>query len=184
MGGRIDRFLWLVLAWAFGSSAWAQFGSTFAYTGDDALRDASDVHWVHYGGFGNNVLLQDDQLLWPWLPTLFFEQGYLIKPANELANISLSVSPEVFLTAFFMGRVTANAEVVLGNEASNKTLRGLGCRFGVGYSALGSTFGLTESTPVVRAGALFGNIRLTYAYSLGTQTAIDHQIGVGIKFDW
>jgi hypothetical protein len=107
-----------------------------------------------------------------------------VKPANGTANISLNVAPELFLTTFFMGRITGTAEVVLGNEASNKALRGAGFRFGAGYSALGSTFGFTEATPVVRAGVLFDNIRLTYAYSLGNRAIIDHQIGVGIKFDW
>lgn len=184
MAARSERVPLLLAGLILGVVGRAQFGSTFAYTGDDALRDAADVHWVHYGGFSNNVLLVDQALLWPWMPTLFYEQGYLVEPSNEKANISLNVAPELFLTTFFMGRVTGTAEVVLGNEASNRMLRGFGFRFGGGYSVLGSTFGFTESTPVLRAGALFGNVRLTYAYSIGNRAIIDHQIGVGIKFDW
>ena len=184
MVARSDRAWFLTCALLCAGASCGQFGNTFAYTGDDALRDAANVHWVNFGGFTNNFLVEDEELLWPWMPSLFYEHGYLVNPSNGTANISLNVSPEIFLTTLFMGRITGTAELVLLKEAMNKPERGLGLRIGAGYSALGSTFGFTEATPIVRAGLLFGNVRATYAYSVGSRAIIDHQIGIGIKFDW
>ncbi len=179
-----ERLLGLFLGLALAANSLAQQGSTFAYTGEDALADQFNLHRVNYGGFTNNFALQDQDIIWPWLPTLFYEHGHLLMPRNKHVNACLTISPEIFLTVFFMGRVTATADVVLLNEAGNQPSKGIGLRIGAGYSALGSTFGLTETTPIVRAGLLISNIRFTYAYSLSHITVIDHQFGVGIKFDW
>ncbi len=83
-----------------------------------------------------------------------------------------------------MGRVAGSLDIVLLNEASNKEARGLGLRAGIGFSALGSTFGLVESSPFLRAGILIGNIRVTYAKNIVIPTIIDHQVTIGLKFDW
>ena len=162
----------------------AQNTPTFAYTGDDALLSAANVHRVNFGGFANSVLLEDQKLLFPFLPSLVYETGYLLWPSNRHANVSLNVAPEVFVTVFFMGRITGTAEVVLFNEASTRHERGVGLRIGAGYSALGSSFDFAETTPVLRAGFLIGNIRATYMHSVGRNAIIDHQLGVAIKFDW
>ena len=184
MGAGSERFVCALTIFLIGPCAQGQFGNTFAYTGDDALRDQANTHIVNYGGFANNLALQEQTVVLPYLPTLFYECGYLLRPANRTANVVFAVAPEIFLTTFFMGRVSATAELVLLNEAGNKPERGIGLRLGGGYSALGSTFGFTESGPIVRAGILIGNIRLTYMYSLGKRTVVDHQVGIGIKFDW
>jgi hypothetical protein len=179
-----ERLSGLCIALVLTGSALAQQGTTFAYTGEDALADQLNLHRVNYGGFTNNFAVQDQEIVWPWLPTLFYEHGHLLMPQNKQANLCFTISPEVFLTMFFMGRVTATADVVLLNEAGNKPTKGVGLRVGAGYSALGSTFGFSETTPILRAGLLISNIRFTYAYSLSHTTIIDHQFGVGIKFDW
>jgi hypothetical protein len=184
MGARNKRWPAVVCLLLASTAALAQTTETFAYTGDDARRSAANVHWVNFGGFANNVVLVDQELLFPYLPSLFYETGYLLLPANRTANVSLNVAPEIFLSTFFMGRVTGTAELVLINEATTRQEHGLGLRFGLGYSALGSTFDFTESTPLVRAGLLFGNIRVTYAYSFGQRAILSHQLGIGIKFDW
>ncbi len=184
MGCASERLLGLCTAVLLAVAATAQQGSTFAYTGEDALADQFNLHRVNYGGFTNNFALQDQEIVFPWLPTLFYEHGHLILPQNKRANVSLTISPELFLSVYFMGRVTASADLVLLNEAGNKPTKGVGLRVGAGYSALGSTFGLNETTPILRAGLLITNIRITYAYSLSHTTIIDHQFGVGIKFDW
>lgn len=184
MVARSEHIIGLALALISSACCFGQFGNTFAYTGDDALRDAANAHRVNFGGFTNNLLMQDNELFWPWLPSLYYETGYLVKPANEKANISLNVAPEIFLTTLFMGRVTGTAELVLLDEATNKPGRGFGLRVGAGYSAVGSTFEFTEATPIARVGFLIDNVRVTYAYALAEGAVIDHQIGVGIKFDW
>ncbi len=184
MGCASERLAGLCIAALMAGPLLAQQGSTFAYTGEDALDDQFNLHRVNYGGFTNNFALQDQDIVWPWLPTLFYEHGYLVLPRNQQANVCLTIAPEVFLTMFFMGRITATADLVLLNEAGNKPTKGLGLRVGAGYSALGSTFGFSETSPILRAGLLISNIRFTYAYSLSNTTIIDHQFGVGIKFDW
>jgi hypothetical protein len=162
----------------------AQFGNTFAYTGDDLRRSQAEVHWAHFGGFTNNLALQGGAVVHPFLPALFYEASYLIQPSNEFANFAIGVIPEAFVSVLFMGRVTAMADVLLFQEASNKPGKGVGLRAGLGYGVLGSTFELVESSPVARVGILISNIRVTYAYSTDRRTVIDHQLGVGIKFDW
>lgn len=165
----------------------AQPGGTFAYTGEDAARDAMDQHNVHFGGFSNSVLVvpyEEGELVWPWLPALFYEYNYLVLPRNRGLNLSLGATPEINLFPYFMGRVSGLAELTVGAESHNNPGQGAGLRFGAGYSALGSTFGLTENSPVLRAGVLFNNIRLTYMYSTARPIYINHQIMVAIKFDW
>ena len=83
-----------------------------------------------------------------------------------------------------VGYVSGTADLLLFNEAETQPGPGFGLRIGAGYSALGSTFEFTEHTPIVRAGFLISNIRVTYAYSFGRETIVDHQLGIGIKFDW
>ncbi len=97
-----------VLAALFASTlVLAQFGNTFAYTGEDALRDQANVHFVNYGGFANNLALVDQTVVAAYLPSLFYEAGYLLRPANRKANLELSVTPEVFLNVLFMAREKA-----------------------------------------------------------------------------
>lgn len=166
------------------TTARAQYGTTFAYTGEDALRDRADVHFTNHGGFANNLAVDGPTVILPYLPSLFYEAGYLVRPANHTANLNVNVTPEVFLNVLFMARVTAMADLVLLNEATNKPAQGIGFRVGAGYGALGSSFDFAEAGPVVRAGFLIGNIRTTYAYSPGNTTVIDHQLAIAIKFDW
>lgn len=185
MGARNKRHTsYLVGMLAATTGVQSQSTETFAYTGDDAMRSASNVHWVSYGGFGNNVALRTQDVLFAYLPSLFFETGYLLWPANRTANMSLNASPELFFAPFFMGRLTGTADLMLLNEATTRQEHGLGVRFGLGYSAVGSTFDFTESGPLVRAGVLLGNIRTTYAYNFGPQVLIQHHLCIGIKFDW
>ena len=184
MGINNSRLTAVLLAFLLQTVARAQNEPTFAYTGEDAQRSAANVHHVNFGGLANSVLVADEVLLFPYLPALFYETGYLLLPSNRNVNVSLNVAPEVFLSVFFMGRITGTAELVLFNEASTRRERGLGLRIGAGYSALGSTFDYAESTPVLRAGFLIGNIRATYMHSIGGNAIIDHQLGIAIKFDW
>lgn len=184
MGARNRRLLLAGSVLCVLTTLRAQNTPTFAYTGDDAMRSAANVHRVNFGGLANSVLVEDNRLLFPYLPALFYETGYMLLPSNRNVNVSLNVAPEIFLSVFFMGRITGTAEVVLFNEASTRHERGLGLRVGVGYSALGSTFDYAESTPVLRAGLLIGNIRTTYMHSIGGNAIIDHQLGIAIKFDW
>lgn len=179
-----DRLV--VLLFILGSSltAKAQFGSTFAYTGEDALRSQQNVHYAHFGGFANSIAFDRDRLIHPFLISLFYEMDYLIKPANETINASLNVTPEIFLNVLFMGRVAGTADLLLFNEATNKPGPGFGLRLGGGYSVLGSTFDLVESSPILRAGFSISNIRATYTYSTRRDIVVNHQIAVGIKFDW
>ena len=162
----------------------AQQGETFAYTGTDALRNAANVHFLHYGGLANNFILDEQTVVLPYLPSLVYEAGYLVLPGNQMANLCLSAMPEVFFYPWFMARVTGILDATFLNEAQTHEERGVGFRFGVGYSALGSTFNFTESSPVLRAGLLISNIRVTYTYSWGRQTVIDQQVAIAIKFDW
>lgn len=163
----------------------AQPGTTFAYTGEDAVVSAMDVHNAHFGGFGNSMLVGDDErIAWPWLPTLFYEYGRLLNPQNKVANLIFSARPELHLYPWLMGRVSGLAEVGLGADAHNRPGQGLGCSFGAGYSVFGATFGLTESSPVLRAGITIDNIRITYMYSTTPGIFINHHVGVGLKFDW
>ncbi len=160
--------------------------STFAYTGEDAILDALDQHHVHFGGFSNSVLVEADEegkLVWPWLPAIFYEYNYLLLPSNKGLNVSLGATPEINLFPLFMGRVSGLAELTLGAESHNKPGKGAGLRFGAGFTALGSTFGFTESSPVLRAGVLFNNIRVTYMYALAEPIYINHQVMVAIKLD-
>ncbi len=184
MGARNKRLLLAGSVLCACSALRAQNTPTFAYTGDDAIQSAANVHHVNFGGFANSVLVEDQKLLFPYLPSLIYETGYLLWPGNRRANVSLNVAPELFVTVFFMGRITGTVEVVLFNEAGTRHERGIGLRLGAGYSALGSTFDFAESTPVLRAGLLIGNIRATYMHSVGGNAIIDHQVGVAIKFDW
>jgi hypothetical protein len=178
---KTPALLWLVCS-AFIANA--QNGNTFAYTGDDALRLQANVHYAHFGGFSNSVLIEEQRVIYPFLPALFYEMNYLVLRDRKHVNVGLGVSPEVFLTVLFMARAFGTVDVLLFNEASNKPGNGIGLRAGLGYSVLGSTFDLTESTPVFRAGLTISNIRITYAHALGDNILIDHHLGVGIKFDW
>jgi hypothetical protein len=177
----------VILAVMLSGLSRGQPGTTFAYTGDDAVEDAMDTHNVHFGGFSNSVLVAadaDEQLVWPWLPALFYEYNYLLRPCNNVVNVSLGAAPEINLFPLFMGRVTGLAEITLGAEAHNRPGHGAGLRFGAGFTAFGSSFGFTENSPVLRAGFLVNNIRITYMYSTAKPLYINHQLTVGIKFDW
>ena len=187
MAKSAERFLsgWLVCL--LSGVVHAQQGSTFAYTGEDAVLDALDVHHAHFGGLSNSVVTVeygDGQLVWPWLPALFYEYNYLLRPQNRVFNVNLCATPEINIFPLFMGRASGLAEITLGAEAHNRPGHGAGFRFGAGFSALGSSFGLTESSPVIRAGFLFDNIRITYMYSTAKPLYINHQLMVAIKFDW
>lgn len=163
----------------------AQPGTTFAYTGKDAVVSAMDVQNAHFGGFGNSMLVyEDERIAWPWLPTIFYEYGRLLNPQNKVANLIFSARPELHLYPWLMGRVSGLAEVGFGADAHNKPGQGWGCSFGAGYSVFGATFGLNESSPVLRAGITMDNIRITYMYSTTPGIFINHHLGVGIKFDW
>ena len=187
MAASAERLAWALAAFVIAGAAHAQPGSTFAYTGEDAVLDALDEHHAHFGGFSNSVLTVeygDGVLVWPWLPALFYEYNYLLRPHNRVFNVNLGATPEINIYPLFMGRATGLVELTLGAEAHNRPGQGAGFRIGGGFSALGSTFGLAESSPVVRAGFLFDNIRITYMYSTAKPLYINHQIMVAIKFDW
>lgn len=184
MGGRRSRALFFTLALASPWCLQAQQGDTFAYTGDDLVRSKQNVRYLNYGGFANNFALDGQTVVVPYLPSFFYEAGYLLTPANDRAGLCISAMPEIFLYPLFMGRVTGILDANFLNEASTHEKRGLGLRIGIGYSALGSTFGFTESTPVIRAALLIENIRASYTYSWGRRTIVDHQLAVAIKFDW
>jgi hypothetical protein len=185
VAGRSKRNALLLAVLPIGIGACAQFGTTFAYTGKDAAIDALNTQHAHFGGISNSVLvLKEENFVWPYLPAIFFEYNYLLRPRNKQANLSLGVTPEVNVFPLFSGRVSGLAELVLFAEADNKPEKGFGLRVGAGYSVFGSTIGLTESSPVLRAGFLVDNIRITYMHTLGKQIYVDHQIAVGIKFDW
>jgi hypothetical protein len=184
MGGRRSRALLLILALSLPWCLKAQQGATFAYTGDDLLRSKANVHYLNYGGFANNLVLDEQDVLLPYLPSFLYEAGYLVTPANGHAALCISAMPEVFLYPWLMGRVTGILDANFLNEAATHEKRGLGFRIGIGYSALGSTFDFAESTPVLRAAILIGNIRTSYTYSWGRRTVVDHQLAIAIKFDW
>ena len=162
----------------------AQRDATFAYTGNDAVRSAESAHFANFGGLANNVAVADNEPVASYLPSLFYEGSYLLGQPNHTVNIGLDAMPEVFLNVLFMGRVTATADLLLLSEAQGEPGKGFGMRVGAGFSALGSTFGLTETTPVLRAGFLFNNIRITYAYGAGSEVIVKHQLAIAIKFDW
>ena len=184
MAGRKSRTLFLLIALSFSWCLQAQRGDTFAYTGDDQLRSQENVHNLNYGGFANNFALADQTVVIPYLPSIFYEAGYLLTPANGRAGVCISAMPEVFLYPWLMGRVSGFLDANFLSEASTHEERGPGFRVGVGYSALGSTFGLSETTPLIRAAILIQNIRVSYTYSWGQRTVVDHQLAVAIKFDW
>ncbi|MBL7953482.1 MAG: hypothetical protein JNJ91_00485 [Flavobacteriales bacterium] len=184
-GRRSDRYGLSAALLFVAVLARAQPGSTFAYTGKDAAVSALDVQNAHFGGFGNSTLVgEDERIAWPWLPTIFYEYGRLLSPQNKLANLIFSARPELHLYPWLMGRVSGLVEVGLGADAHNRPGQGLGCSFGVGYSAFGATFGLSESSPVLRAGITIDNIRITYMHSTTPGLFINHHLGVGLKFDW
>lgn len=184
MAGRKSRTLFLLLALSCPWCLKAQQGGTFAYTGDDLVRSKANRHNLNYGGFASNFAVSGQMTVVGYLPSFFYEAGYLLTPSNRHAGLCISVMPEIFLYPWFMGRVTGVLDANFLNEASTQEDRGVGFRLGLGYSALGSTFGFTESTPVIRAAILIANIRATYTYSLGHRTLVDHQLAVAIKFDW
>lgn len=184
MAGRRSSGLLLVAVLAFAGAANAQRGETFAYTGEDALRSGTNTRVLNYGGLANNLLVADGTVLFPYLPTIFYEAGYLLTPPNGKAALSVSAMPELFLSPWFMGRVMGLVEANFMGEAQTHEVRAGGFRAGIGYAALGSTFGVTGNTPVVRAGFLVGSIRVTYTYSLAQQVVLNHQMAVALKFDW
>ena len=179
-----ERFRSLLIAILLAPSIHAQSGNRFAYTGDDLLRSQANVNYAHFGGFSANLAIQEDRIIHPFVASLFYEMNYMVRPGNEAINLGLGVVPEIFLNVFFMGRVTGTADLLLFNEANNKPDPGFGLRIGAGYSALGSTFDHTEHTPIARAGFSFSNIRVTYAYGLKPEILVNHQLAIGVKFDW
>ena len=187
MAASAERFACGLVALVLAGALNAQPGSTFAYTGEDAVLDALNTQHAHFGGFTNSVLVIKDKqqdYVWPVLPAIFFEYNYLVFPRNHGFNVNLGATPEINLFPWFMGRASVLAELSFLAEADNKPGQGFGLRFGGGFSALGSTFGLTETSPVLRAGFVVDNIRVTYMYSTAKDIYINHQVGVGIKFDW
>ena len=163
----------------------AQPGTTFAYTGDDAVVSALNTHHAHFGGFSNSVLVyEEENFVWPYLPALFYEYDYLPMPGNHGMNVLLCATPEVNLFPFFVGRVSGLLELGLGADADNKPGHGFGFRFGGGFSALGTTFGLAESSPVLRAGFTIDNVRVTYMRMMDTDVYVNHHLAIGLKFDW
>jgi hypothetical protein len=184
MAGRRSRALFLLLALSGPWCLKAQQGGTFAYTGEDLVGSRNNTHYLNYGGFANNFAVSGQTVVLPYLPSFFYEAGYLLTPSNRHAGLCVSVMPEIFLYPWFMVRVTGILDANFLNEASTQEEHGVGFRLGLGYSALGSTFDFTESTPVIRAAILIANIRAAYTYSWGHRTIVDHQLAVAIKFDW
>jgi len=185
MAASAERIFSLGSTLLIGTVAVAQPGSTFAYTGEDAVLSALNVHHAHYGGVSNSILvLAEENITWPYLPAFFYEYNYLLMPRNHGFNLLLGVTPEINLFPLFMGRVSGLAEMGFLAEADNKPDQGFGFRIGGGFSAFGSTFGLTESSPVIRAGFVVNNLRFTYMYCTAKPIYINHQIAVGIKLDW
>lgn len=185
MATSVERFLFLVSASLCGAVASAQPGSTFAYTGNDAVVSAMNTHNAHFGGISNSVLVvKEENFTWPYLPALFYEYDYLVMPRNHDFNVLLGAAPEINLFPLFMGRVSGLAEMGFLAEADNKPGQGFGFRLGAGFTAFGSTFGLTENSPVIRAGFVVDNLRFTYMYCTAAPIYINHQVTVGLKFDW
>lgn len=187
MAASAERRIVGLMLLALAGAAHAQPGSTFAYTGEDAVLDALNTQHAHFGGLTNSVLViqdKDQDFIWPFLPAIFFEYNYLVMPRNHVFNVNLGATPEINFFPWFMGRATVLADLSFLAEADNKPGQGFGVRFGGGFSALGSTFGLNETSPVLRAGFVVDNIRVTYMYSTARPIYVNHQIGVGIKFDW
>lgn len=187
MAVSVERRIVCLMAVGLSHVVCAQPGTTFAYTGEDAVLDALNTQHAHFGGLTNSVLIikeRQQEFIWPWLPAIFFEYNYLLLPRNHTFNVNLGATPEINLYPWFMGRATGLVELSFLAEADNKPGQGFGLRLGGGFSAFGSTFGLTETSPVLRAGFVVDNIRITYMYCTAKPLYINHQIGVGIKFDW
>ena len=185
MATNAERGIFLGSALLIAVVTFAQPGTTFAYTGEDAVVSALNTHNANFGGISNSVLtVKEENFTWPYLPAIFYEYNYLVIPRNHGFNVLLGATPEINVFPLFMGRVTGLAEMGFLAEADNKPGQGFGLRLGGGFSAFGSTFGLTETSPVLRAGFVVDNIRVTYMYGTSALIYINHQITVGIKFDW
>lgn len=185
MATSAERGVLLGSALFVSAAACAQPGTTFAYTGNDAVASAMNMHNAHFGGISNSVLVVgEENFTWPYLPALFYEYDYLVLPRNPGFNVLLGATPEINFFPLFMGRVSGLAELGFLAEADNKPGQGFGVRLGGGFTGLGSTFGFTESSPVIRAGFVVDNMRITYMYCTSKPIYINHQVTIGLKFDW
>lgn len=162
----------------------AQVGSTFAYTGEDALPVGGRAHWVLSGGLSNSVLMDKEVATWAWLPAIMAEGSYLLLEGERSMNLSVGVAPELFLHPWLMARITLAADMRIGSEAKAMGQKGLGATIGLGYAALGSTFNYQQHVPVARLGVRLDRFRLSYAVNIdGPDAALDHQVAFAVVME-
>lgn len=183
---RLNRYIYLICLLSFCSiNLQAQYGertgsNTFAYTGDDALVDDLNFHNVFYGGFTNSLASLNQDIIFPIIPTLYFEYKYLFLKKNDAFNVSGNIQPSVGLLSFFLFRFPASINLNFLNEATTEHKDGFGLSFGGGYEALITTFNLQEYSPYLQVGFQIDNFKFSYQYKTKQTIFVNHSISVGV----